>query len=252
MKTRSIFTVIAFVAGLWGLSHAIAQNVESNSQVQSQGSAPALNQAAPQGEENDSTLELAPQAGAMKPKVQEIPEERRFNPDSDTSSLQPNYKPDIENGDSTESLRRPLPYVGVEVQWATECFKGGEEYGLKVTKVDPNSPAAAAGLQAGHDVTAAGAAAATLAGIIPMVSPIVGHFAEKSGSFGNDGDLIVAVDDERIRNQSDFQSKLAQLKPGSTMYLTVIRPTGDGNHKTLKLAVRVGQPNQPVARADSP
>jgi len=69
---------------------------------------------------------------------------------------------------------------------------------------------------------------------------------------GQNGDLIVAVDDKRVRDQSDLESAMSRLKPGDTMYLTVIRPNGTderGPHATLKIAVRVGAVGEPIANA---
>jgi S1-C subfamily serine protease len=65
---------------------------------------------------------------------------------------------------------------------------------------------------------------------------------------GHGGDLIVAVDDRRVRDQSDLESAMARLKPGDTMYLTVIRPDGN-SHQTIKIAVRVGAAGEPIANA---
>jgi hypothetical protein len=250
MNRPIIFAAIVLAAALLTAPYSGAQSVNSNPQVQSPEQGQELNRPAPQGEESDSTLELAPQPGAQKPRVEEIPGSRGFHPDSDTSSLNRNFNTDTENGDSSRRSRHGRPYLGVEVQWASECFKGAEEYGLKVTKVDPQSPASVAGLQAGSEITPAGAAAVTLTGLIPLATPLLGHFLNKPGAPGNDGDLIIAVDDQRIRNQQDLDDKMAQLKPGDTLYLTVIRPNGDGSHKTLKIAVRVGEWGQPVANAD--
>jgi len=251
MNRLNIFAAMVFFAALLTASFSRAQSVNPSSQVQSPPPpGQELNQPAPQGEENDSTLELAPQPGAQKPGVEEIPGPRSYHPDSDTSSLNRKFNPDTENSDSSRLSHHGRPYLGVEVQWASECFKGAEEYGLKVTKVDPQSPAAVAGLQAGHEISPAGAAAITLTGLIPLATPLLGHFLNQPGAVGNDGDLIIAVDDQRIRNQQDLDDKMAQLKPGDTLYLTVIRPNGDGSHKTLKIAVRVGEWGQPVANAD--
>src|SRR6516225_9225971 len=204
MNRPIIFAAIVFSAALLIASYSGAQSLNSNSQVQSPDQGQELNQAAPQGEENDSTLELAPQPGAQKPRVEEIPGSRSFHPDSDASSLNRNFNTDTENGDSSRLSRHGRPYLGVEVQWASECFMGAEEYGLKVTKVGPQSPASVAGLQAGHEITPAGAAAVTLTGLIPLATPLLGHFLNQPGAPGNDGDLIIAVDDKRIRNQQDL------------------------------------------------
>ena len=86
MDRLNIFAAIVFTAAFLTSSSSGAQNVNSNSQVQSPPAGQELNQPAPQGEENDSTLELAPQPGAQKPGVEEIPGPRSFQPDSDTSS----------------------------------------------------------------------------------------------------------------------------------------------------------------------
>jgi len=66
--------------------------------------------------------------------------------------------------------------------------------------------------------------------------------------------LIVAVDDKRVRDQGDLENAMARLKPGDTMYLNVIRPTGTDEkapHQTLKTAVKVGagrRTNPPTPR----
>jgi len=51
----------------------------------------------------------------------------------------------------------------------------------------------------------------------------------------------VAVDDQRVRSQADFNDALAKARPGDTTYLTVVRPLPGGDHKTLKIAVTVGR-----------
>src|SRR5581483_12331233 len=246
-----VVSAAIFLAGPF----AVAQT-GPGSQFQSQGpnsssSGPAM---APQEEENDSTLELTPQPGAVpiKPKVEEIPGERNFRPDSDTASINRNFNSGGEGGGSERSSRHGRPYLGIEVQYASECFKGAEEYGLKITKVDPNSPAWAAGLRGPTGATSLGAAGVTAGTLLGPLNTVVNRLLEKAGSLGVDGDLIVAVDDQRIRNQADLDYKMAQLKPGDTLYLTVIRPTGDGNHKTLKIAVKVGEWGQPLANAEQP
>jgi S1-C subfamily serine protease len=69
---------------------------------------------------------------------------------------------------------------------------------------------------------------------------------------GQGGDLIVAIDDQRVRDQGDLQNAMARLKPGDTMYLTVIRPNGIDErapHQTIKIAVKVGAIGEPIANA---
>ena len=134
----------------------------------------------------------------------------------------------------------------------TKCYQGGEEHGLEVLTVDPNSPAAQAGLQAQSGMPAVGAAVRTLTGILPGGSILADKALSTSGAMGQGGDLIVAVDDKRVRDQSDLENAMSRLKPGDTMYLTVIRPNGTDErapHATLKIAVRVGAVGEPIANA---
>src|SRR5271166_4844523 len=246
MKLRKIFTLGVATAAIVGLSHlALAQDSQTGSQSSG---VPATHGIAGQGGGDDTTLEIAPQPGLAAPKaaVREIPTDRNFNPGEDNASVDPNFRPGTENGtgdiDSTmngngngESGRpHAHPYLGITVQYTTMCYLGGEEHGLEVLTVDPNSPASQAGLQARSGITAVGAALSTLSGIIPGGAILANKALATSGAMGQGGDLIVAVDDKRVRDQSDLETAMSRLKPGDTMYLTVIRPEGN-SHKTIKI-----------------
>ncbi|MGO9450195.1 MAG: PDZ domain-containing protein [Candidatus Binataceae bacterium] len=263
MKRGYILATCTLAAVLMAAaSYALAQSEgdSAGSQLQSQGqSAPSSPPAiAPQGGENDSTLEVAPQPGITlpKPKVDEVPGGRSFRPDSDSASINPNYQPDTENGDSSNGdnsrSSHGRPYLGIQVQYTTQCYLGMEEHGLEILKIDPNSPAWAAGLRAQSGPTALGAAGVTAGTLLGPLDVVVNGLLNKAGSLGTGGDLIVAVDDKRVRSQDDLQDEIAQLKPGDTMYLTVIRPMTGGQHKTMKIAVKVGEWGQPVANAAPP
>ncbi len=215
----------------------------------------------------DTTLEIAPQPGAPMPKpgVEEIPTDRNFNPGEDDTSVEPSFRPRTENNTASreENIRtgnqpqenfRPhgRPYLGITVQYASHCYSGGEEHGLEVVTIDPSSPAAQAGLHARSDISPIGAAVTTAIGILPGGSLIANSALGRTGAMGQGGDLIVAVDDKRVRDQGDLENAMARLKPGDTMYLTVIRPTGTDErapHQTLKIAVKVGAIGEPIANA---
>ena len=264
MKAQKILTLGVATAALFALTHlAAAQDSQTGSQGGTNSTAPNI---AGQGGSDDTTLEIAPQPGlaAPKPATQEIPSDRNFNPGEDTSSIDSNFRPGTENGtgDADSTLNRngnsesnqphARPYLGITVQYATQCYLGGEEHGLEVLTIDPNSPASQAGLQARAGMTAVGAALTTLSSILPGGSILATKALGGTGAIGQGGDLIVAIDDKRVRDQSDLESAMERLKPGDTMYLTVIRPDGTGDHpahKTIKIAVRVGAVGEPIANA---
>lgn len=262
MKLQKIVTLGIATVALFTLSHiAIAQNQDSQDGSQGDSTTHGI---AGQGSSDDATLEIAPQPGLTQPKptVKEIPSDRNFNPGDDTSSIEPNFRPGTENGtgnvesnvNSNLDNSRPhaRPYLGITVQYVTKCYQGGEEHGLEVLTIDPNSPAAQAGLQARSGMTAIGAAVSTLSGILPGGSILANKALSTSGAMGQGGDLIVAVDDKRVRDQSDLENAMSRLKPGDTMYLTVIRPDGSDErapHRTIKIAVRVGAVGEPIANA---
>jgi hypothetical protein len=269
MKLQKMLTFGVATAALFALSQTtIAQN--QGSQNGSQGGGGSVTHGiAGQGGSDDATLEIAPQPGlaAPKPAVKEIPSDRNFNPGEDTSSIDPNFRPGTENGtgnvesnlnsnlNNNVDSNRPhaRPYLGVTVQYVSKCYNGGEEHGLEVLTIDPNSPAARAGLQARSGMTAIGAAVSTLSGILPGGSILTSKALATSGAMGQGGDLIIAVDGNRVRDQSDLESAMSQLKPGDTMYLTVIRPNGNqegGTHPpSMQIAVKVGAVGEPIANA---
>jgi len=268
MKLQKILTLGVATAALFALSQiAIAQNQDSQDSAQGGGDS-VTHGSAGQGSSDDATLEIAPQPGLTQPKpaVKEIPSDRTFNPGEDNSSVEPNFRPGTENGtgdiesnvnsnlnnDVDNNRPHARPYLGITVQYVTKCYQGGEEHGLEVLTIDPNSPAAQAGLQARSGMTAIGAAVSTLTGILPGGSILASKALATSGAMGQGGDLIVAVDDKRVRDQSDLETAMSRLKPGDTMYLTVIRPDGSDErapHKTIKIAVHVGAVGEPIANA---
>jgi PDZ domain len=268
MKLRKILTLGVATAALFALAQlAIAQNQDSQNGSQGAGASAAPGIAG-QGGSDDTTLEIAPQPGlaAPRPAVKEIPSDRNFNPGEDNTSVEPNFRPGTENGtgDLESNVNNNLnnnldsshpharPYLGITVQYVTKCYQGVEEHGLEVLTIDPNSPASQAGLQARSGMSPIGAAVETLSGILPGGSILANKALSTSGAMGQGGDLIVAVDDKRVRDQSDLETAMSRLKPGDTMYLTVIRPDGSDErapHKTIKIAVHVGAVGEPIANA---
>ena len=263
MKLQKIFTLGVAASAIFAIAHfAVAQDSQTGSQGGSQDS--TMHGIEGQGGGDDATLEIAPQPelAAPKPAVKEIPSDENYNQGQDNSSIDSNFRQGTENGtgdndsngngNGDSSRPHGHPYLGITVQYTTTCYQGKEEHGLEVLTVDPNSPAAQAGLQPRSGMTAVGAALTTLTGILPGGSILATKALGSTGAVGQNGDLIVAVDDQRVRDQSDLENAIARLKPGDTMYLTVIRPQGSGDHvphQTLKIKVQVGEVGEPIANA---
>jgi PDZ domain-containing protein len=201
--------------------------------------------------DDDRALEIAPQTGMVPPDkgVEELPSDKAYKPREDTAALDRNFNP--EGNTSGGGNHRKLPYLGISVQYTLKCYLGQEEHGLEVMNVDANSPAWQSGLTGRKGMSAVGAAAITAGALVGPLELLVMPLMQRAGQLGTDGDLIVAVDDHRVRSQLDLEDELAKLKPGDTMYLTVIRPLPGGNHKTMKIAVKVGEPGEALAKAGS-
>jgi len=264
MKLQKIFSLAVAAAALVAISHfAVAQDSQTGSQGGQGTTAPPI---AGQGGSDDATLEIAPQPelAAPKPAVKEIPSDGNYNQGEDNSSIDSNFRQGTGNntgdadsngnGNGNGKSNRPhaTPYLGITVEYTTMCYQGKEEHGLEVLTVDPNSPAAQAGLLPRSGMTAVGAALTTLTGILPGGSILATKALGSTGAVGQNGDLIVAVDDQRVRDQSDLENAMARLKPGDTMYLTVVRAEGSGDHvphQTIKIKVQVGAVGEPIANA---
>jgi PDZ domain len=250
---RTLVLCIASSAIVAMTNFAIAQppnQSDSHAGLQG-GDAPPKPGLAGQPGEDDRTLEIAPQPGAVEPRpsVNEIPSDRNFHPDEESNSVEPSFRPNPDSSGEARDHRRP--YLGMSVRYSTQCYMGMEEHGLEVVSLDPNSPAAQAGLKSSTGMTAAGAAGTTASSMLGPLNLLVMPLLAKGGSLGQGGDLIVAVDDRRVRSQGDLDDAMAHLKPGDTMYLTVIRPVGNA-HKTMKIAVKVGAVGEPIAKAAPP
>jgi PDZ domain len=216
------------------------------------GSAPSSMPGITNQPSDDATLEISPQVqpGFRGPSgsTEVTPNTREFRPGEDSVSIKPEFKPG-------ESELNPYPNggggggnnsgnvtscLGMRLKYTNYCFKGAEEHGLEVTSIDRNSPAERAGLKQTGTKGGMLAAAETASALIGPLQLFTNHFIEKAAE-GDRGDLIVAVDDQRIRSQADFNDAMAKARPGDTMYLTVVRPLPGGDHKTLKIAVTVGK-----------
>jgi S1-C subfamily serine protease len=178
------------------------------------------------------TLEIAPQPADHPPARTEIPDARAFRKSEDLASR-------VRNSLRDSSDRDHNPYLGISVEYSTHCYAGAEEHGFEVMDVYPGSPAARAGLHARTPSTPMGDLGALGSILFLPVSVITMPMLRKSGALGEFGDLIVAVDDQRVRSKGELVSMLHRIKPGDTTYITVIRPIPGGAHKTMRIALHI-------------
>jgi hypothetical protein len=202
-----------------------------------------LEQAAvpPSTEEIPSTAEIGSQQGAREVSA----------PAPAATSSEP-YNPEIaryqeeQNGISNPQQLRSLEEfmsegeitspIGIGLREARRRLVTGQEVdGLLVVEVKTGSPAADAGLHASSKTKTAKsvmtviAMAASVAVMPPAVLlvPLIDAMPEPY-------DMIIGVDGTRVSNFLDFQDRMQNLKPGETVYLSVVR---DG--RRMQIAVPV-------------
>lgn len=183
-----------------------------------------------------TTLELGrqPSDKVRAPDSRETAEQRAFRQshEDEIAKLNRNFHPH----DLEDSHR---PYLGIDLEYTTQCYLGMEEHGFEVTSVYPNSPAARAGLIGRTGSTPAGDLGALGSILLGPVALMTFPLLRKSGALGTPGDLIVAVDDVRVRTKEEILHALGHLKPGDTTYITVIRPLTGGYHRTMRIALHI-------------
>ncbi len=124
----------------------------------------------------------------------------------------------VSNDDTYESP------VGALLQHnCTELTDRQPVCGLAVLEVRPGSAALAAGIRpySGLGHTLLGAAVIGAAMVFPPAIAGLGFVEETH--VGESFDLIIGVDGHRIRNISDFQDAISDLRIGDVIYLTVVR-----------------------------
>ena len=182
-----------------------------------------------------TTLELSPQPSdkVRAPDKSETPEQRAFrqSKEDEVARLNRNFRPHDD-----EDHR---PYLGMDLEYSTQCYLGMEEHGFEVVNVYPNSPAARAGLIGKTASTPSGDLGALGGFLLLPLAPVTFSLLRKSGALGTPGDFIVAVDDVRVRTKEEILHALGHLKPGDTTYLTIIRPLKGGYHRTMRIAVHI-------------
>ena len=176
-----------------------------------------------------------PQAPAQSAPAQAAPEQNEPEPDigSDNAPLPGDLPAPQDNGP------RPCRHLG-----AVRGFdaRRAASQVLEVMDVDADSPASRAGLLSRTPMTTIGASGATAGELLGRSDAALRPLLVKSGQLGEDGDLIVSIDDHRVTSDSDLPDRLSRLHPGDIIYLTVLRQQHDGIVKSVKLPVTLGYP----------
>ncbi len=231
----ALFT-IALAALLAQLNCAFAQS----------GIALAQNQA--DSNQSDQTLEIAPRIAPTPPPVAEPTPPAQGESGDDAAPTQDSSASASQQAAPANATH---PYLGIAVQTIYSNDRPGSLVtGLEVVSIDRNSPAAIAGLHGRTKMSSIGETGATASTLMAPLNLFMMPLLKKTGSLGQNGDLIVAIDDRRVSNDFDLQSELGNLKPGDVIYLTITRTMDDGSQKTLKLPIKLGDPAQATAADD--
>jgi hypothetical protein len=187
----------------------------------------------------DQTLVLPPAAPAAAQPSAAAPEQsapEQTSPEPDLGSDNAPLPADLPAPENTG----PRPYLGISVLYTVSMRDGQQVSGLEVMDVDADSPASRAGLKARTPMTTIGASGATAGELLGPLDAALKPLLAKSGQLGEDGDLIVAIDDHRVTSDSDLPDHLGRLHPGDIIYLTVLRQQRGGRYKAVKLPVTLG------------
>jgi S1-C subfamily serine protease len=114
--------------------------------------------------------------------------------------------------------------LGIEVaNGESKLTRGLSVTGIKVISVDPDGPAAIAGLQSERMIGRTALTAALAVGGIVFPPAMFMAILVSQGDVGESHDLIIAVDGERTRNIADLQDALSREDGGEIVYLVVVR-----------------------------
>ena len=213
---------------------------------------------APFGAPEDTSggvLEIAPQVAApaprtapaaVKPGHQNAPDNHNADDQqSDDQGTATTWRTTqaYSDGEDTAPHPGPLPYLGISVHSTTVLQSDGiQRHALEVLSVDEGSPAAIAGLKGSGTPTTLGASSLTASAMLGPAQEMLAPLLKKTGQLGQQGDLIVAADDNRVGSEEELADELERLKAGDTLWLTVLRESKKGQPKAVRIPVKLAPP----------
>ncbi len=255
MSRRSfqIAAAVAVAIAWCGIPHVcLAQAMGGGAQSSGDQAIPQLS------DHGGGVLEIAPRVPASPP-AQAAPSAASPSTGDDDSQQNPDDQgtnDDVElykansNPDEPGSSHGPLPYLGIAVHSTMVMQPNGErQLALEVLSVDANSPAAAAGIKGSGSATKLGASSLTATALLGPAQELLAPLLQKTGQLGTQGDLIVAADDNRVGSEDELAGELARLKPGDTLWLTVLRESAKGQPKAVKIPIKLAPPQSADASA---
>lgn len=224
---KAIAAIVA--AALIALSGALAAHAQSGN------------------DSSDQTLEIAPRMAPPMDAEPTAPPADNQQDDTNAATAPPDNANDSA---ATASANQNRPYLGMTVQAIYAKGQSGQIVaGLEIVSVDPGGPAARAGFHGRTKMTSLGESGATASALLPPLDIVMMPLLKRAGSLGRGGDLIVAIDGRRVNDNLDLQTALATLKPGDTIYLTVMRTMPDRSLRTLTLPLKLGDAADAMATA---
>ncbi len=251
MRARKAKLIAAMCIGAMAIAaNLAAQTAAPGSQLQSPGQVLPPRQTRGAGVNSDATLEIAPRSAPTPPAIISPASTPNDSGDLTNSPEQQELPPVPTSGppssmvsNDSQQPQPALPYLGISVQRIeSHSTPGRDVEGLEIVSVDPNSPAARAGLKGRSGMTRLGASGATAGALMAPLDIALMPLLKKTGQLGQTGDLIVAIDDRRVVGETDLETALGESKPDDTIYLTVVRLANNGARETIKIPVKLGEP----------
>lgn len=203
-----------------------AQPSWQGTQPRLQPEGPSAHQPTPAPPSSQGLVLDSPQGpSTAHPQVVEVPPSQPALPAAPQSELageqgpgELGKQPEGVNASQSGPLAQRPAYLGITYDTSPGCRSPA---GVRVTGMFEGSPAQRAGLRAEGKLRWQQAIAGLLA--LSPAAPLAIPFMLSLGEDSGPGDIILAVDGERVRNKEEFGQEMHRFQPGDMVYLSVLR-----------------------------